>query len=151
MHGWDHHCVALNNCVGVRNLRSFVSFLIISFTFALSVAIICLIVLFKDRDYSESTWELHVGAGAGLAIALLTFILTIKPWFKNKIRFSIALFGIILALTVTMIFCRDTASFVAATFVYIAFGYMMVIRHMLNDYIGLVSSHLNNKERVARK
>ena len=94
---------------------------------------------------------MHVGAATGLAIAVLTFILTIKPWFHNKLRFSIALFGIILAITVTMIFCRDTASFVAATYVYIAFGYMLVIRHMLNDYIGLVSSHLNTKERVARK
>ena len=67
------------------------------------------------------------------------------------IRFSIALMGIITAITVTMVFCRDTASYVAAIFVYIAIGYMMVIRHMLNDYIGLVSSHLNTKERVARK
>ena len=28
--GWDHHCIAIDNCVGRRNFRSFVMYLMVS-------------------------------------------------------------------------------------------------------------------------
>jgi hypothetical protein len=30
VNGFDHHCVLLNNCIGIRNLRTFVGFLAVS-------------------------------------------------------------------------------------------------------------------------
>ena len=148
--GWDHHCVALNNCVGARNIRSFVTFLIVSSTFALLLALECLIILFVERDYAESTKEGRIGAGTGLLIALVTFLLTVKPWLKNCCRFITALSGLASAVFASMLFCRDPASYIAATILYIAIGYCLVIRHMLMDYLGLVGMHMTMKEKNAR-
>ena len=148
--GWDHHCVALNNCVGVRNMRGFVTFLIVSFIFALLIALSCLMILFISRDYAESTPESKVGVGVGLVIALVTFILTVKPWFKNTCRFVTALTGMILAIASSMLYCRQAPSFIAALGIYIAIGYCLIIRHMLMEYLELVSLHLTTKEKNAR-
>ena len=131
-------------------MRAFVTFLIVSFIFAFLVAVSCLMIIFISRDYAESTTESRIGASVGLVIALVTFLLTVKPYLKNTCRFITALTGIILAVVSTMLYCRQVVSFLAALGVYIAFGYCLVIRHMLLEYLELVNLHLTTKEKNAR-
>ena len=148
--GWDHHCVALNNCVGVRNIRSFVIFLIVSFIFASFTFISCFTLMMIDRTYAPSSFRKRLGTGLGLLIALLTFILTVKPWFRNSCRLIIVINGYVLAMVLTMLYCRDAPSFLAGATIYTAIGYTLVIRSMLCDYLEVVSQHLNTKEKKAR-
>ena len=78
VHGWDHHCVALNNCVGRRNFRAFVAFLIISVTFGVMVIISCLLILMIDRDYCPSSNYLRFGTLCGLVMSAFTLFMTVK-------------------------------------------------------------------------
>ena len=132
-------------------MRAFVTFLVVSLLFAIFLIVSCLTLLFASRDYAEGSVKKKVGTAVGLTIATVTFLLTVKPWLKNTCRFVTALTGIILAIGTTMFYCRDPASFVAAAILYIAIGYSMIIRSMWWEYMELVSHHLTNKEKAARK
>ena len=142
--------MALNNCVGIRNIRAFVTFLTVSFIFATLMVASCLCILLIERTYSERDLLKIIGTTAGLLVGLLTFALTVKPWFKNTCRFILALTGTLLAMGLTMAFCRDVASILAATVIYVAFGYTLIIRSMLSEYLDLVSRHMTTKEKKAR-
>ena len=151
MQGWDHHCVALNNCVGVRNFRSFVTFLCVSTLFAIFVTVTNLIILFGNREYAPSTVQLRIGTGVGLLLAAITFLLTVKPLMKNKVRFTVALVGMICAVISTLCYCRHAAQFIAGSYLYFAIGYTLIIRQMLFQYLDLVSKHMTTKEMKARQ
>lgn len=94
---------------------------------------------------------MRIGTGVGLAIALLTFIITVKPWLKNTPRFITALAGYVLSVVSTMLYCTNAISFVAATACYIGIGYALIIRQMLSEYLELVSLHMTTKEKKARR
>lgn len=81
--GWDHHCVLLNNCVGARNYRAFVTFLLMSFLFALSVFWSSICILFMKRDYTERSPAKIITCGCGIILVLLFFSLTYKPGYRR--------------------------------------------------------------------
>mmetsp|Transcript_717 Transcript_717/g.1014 ORF Transcript_717/g.1014 Transcript_717/m.1014 type:complete len:193 (+) Transcript_717:1346-1924(+) len=142
--------MALNNCVGARNMRAFVTFLTVSFLFALTVVISSGCVLFLKRDYTERSDKKLIGVGCGLFIAVVTLCLTVKPRFNNTCRLVVLMAGAFSSIALTMVFCRDLASFLAASGIYIAMGYDLVISDMLFEYLDLVSRHLTTKEKAAR-
>lgn len=131
-------------------MRAFVTFLCVSSIFATFVAVDCLIVLLTDQEYAEASRNKRISVCTGLGIALSTFLLTVRPWFRNTCRFLICLIGLISSIVVTMLYCQDPASFLAAVIIYFAFGYILIIRDMLFEYLGLVSRHLTQKELKAR-
>ena len=151
VHGWDHHCVALNNCVGRRNIRSFVGFLIVSTVFSAMVIISSLLILMLDRDYSPSSTPLRIGTASGLLASAVTLFLTIKARFRNVYRLTCVIVGFLLSWALTLAFARDLASVLAAITINFALGYILVIKGMLSEYIDLVSRHMTMKERAARK
>jgi len=103
-----------------------------------------------DRSYAPSSLRKRLGTGLGILIALVTFILTVKPWFRNSYRLFLLIIGYVLAMTSTLLYCRDVPSFVAAISIYPGIGYALVIRSMLSDYLEVVSQHLNTKEKKSR-
>ena len=70
VNGWDHHCVALNNCVGRRNLRPFVAFLVVS---SLTSGLTGLTAILQ-----VTSWEFGVSMLTGLLIFAITAFLTVK-------------------------------------------------------------------------
>jgi len=142
--------MALNNCVGVRNMRAFVTFLVVSFAFGLTGAASSLCVLLIDRDYAQRSIEMVIGTSSGVAVAIITFLLTVKPHFNNCVRLVLLIGGIVLAIGLTVFFSQDAASIVAAPYFYVATGYCLVIKDMLSEYLDLVSRHLTVKEKAAR-
>ena len=46
VNGFDHHCQAVNNCIGSRNIRCFVLLLIVSFAAGLFTSVNCGLSLF---------------------------------------------------------------------------------------------------------
>ena len=55
-----------------------------------------------------------------------------------------------MAIGLTLAFSRDVCSILASLMIYVAFGYSLIIRDMLFEYLGLVSKHTNTKEKAAR-
>ena len=150
--GWDHHCTALNNCVGYRNIRSFVGFLICSFTFAATVLCSCLYLLMIGREgYSESSLELRVGSLLSAIFAILTFQIMIRPYITNRFRLGVFIIGTLVTFSCLMPFCRGLVQYLAALTFYITVGYMTVIKGMLSDYLDLVARKMTMKEDRARK
>ena len=151
VHGWDHHCVALNNCVGRRNIRSFVSFLIATAVFSALVIVSSLLILMIDRDYSPSSKFLRFGTCSGLMLSGFTLWLTVKARFKNKYRLACVVIGFLLSWAFTLAFARDLASILAAITINFALGYILIIKGMVAEYVDLVSRHMTMKERAARR
>ena len=145
VHGWDHHCVALNNCVGRRNMRAFVGFLMISTAFGIMLIASSLLILMLDRDYSPSTNYLRIGTLCGLMASGVTLFLTLKARFRNKVRVACLIIGFIISWIFTMVFARDFASILAAMIINVSLGYILVIKPMLLQYVDLVSRHLTTR------
>ena len=145
--GWDHHCTALNNCVGHRNIRSFVAFLICTCAFAASVLLSCLYLLLIGRDgYSESSFELRIGTTLSLFFSFITFWITIRPYISNAKRLTVLAIGSFISLTCSETYCNSLVQYLAALTFYIAIGYMTVIKQMLSDYLELVARKMTMKE-----
>ena len=141
--GWDHHCMLLNNCVGRRNMRSFVSFLILSTSFAITVFLACVRFLtFGRTGYCERNWIQNVGlVVAIILIALLQHVMHrfIKtPGRKNKILAAIAItyFASTLAMSRSIVAAISFVLIAASTI------YIMVFYKMVLDYIDMVMRKL---------
>lgn len=110
--GWDHHCTALNNCIGHRNMRSFVAFLICSFTFAATILVSCLYLLLVGRPgYSESSFKLRVGASISAVLSFITFWIAIRPYLTNRKRMAVLAFGTLVSLTSSLVYIKGVVQF----------------------------------------
>ena len=150
VHGWDHHCVALNNCIGRRNIRAFVSFLIFSTLFAVMILLSSLLILTIDSDYSPSSTNLKIGTATGLTVSGITFSLILNARFNNTCRLMCLIQGFIISWALIIAFARDPASVLATISINIALGYILLIKPMLYMYIEFVSRHTTAKEEAAR-
>ena len=131
-------------------MRAFVTFLLVSFIFAMGLVISSCCILLVNRDYTERSNLKIYCVGAGVTVAIITFALTVRPRCGNSCRLLTLLLGTFTGIGLTMAFCRDSASIIAAILIFIAMGYTLVIRDMLFEYLDLVARHTTTKEKVAR-
>ena len=141
--GFDHHCMLLNNCVGRRNMRSFVSFLLLSTSFAITVFLACVRFLtFGRAGYCEHNWIHTIGLVVAFAlIALLQHVMhrMIKTrGRKNKILIAIA----ITYFASTLAMSRSVVAAISFVLIAVSTVYVMIFYQMVLDYIDMVTRKL---------
>ena len=141
--GWDHHCDLLNNCVGRRNIRSFVLFLLFSHGFAGCVFLTCLVLLtFGRPDYCSHSWLQNAGLLlAWLQLGLLNMVLHRffkTPGRKNKLLLAITISYFVSTLSLS----RSVAAALAFVLMAVSVVYIMTFRMMVADYLDLISRKL---------
>lgn len=53
VHGFDHHCTLLNNCIGKRNLRVFICLLLSACIFYIVTGVIAAIAILYEPNRKE--------------------------------------------------------------------------------------------------
>lgn len=145
VHGYDHHCVALNNCIGRRNIRSFYTFLLASVSYVLTNIFTCIVQI--------TTWDCMIGFASEIILFVLTVSFMIKPrcGVTNNVRIGVFIVGSITSMTIAQIFSKTLNERASAILLIASIGYFAFILEFVREYVLLVSRHLSQKEQVARK
>ena len=141
--GWDHHCTALNNCIGRRNFRAFVSFLAFTILLALSIAPLSLFLLVIGRKgYCVVGHKELSGFLMGTSILLATFFVFLKRWLTWNKKALVLLFGIVSYVAIGLMSYKSLAGILSLGLFVGSLGYMFIIKSMIIDYYELVSRRM---------
>jgi len=156
--GYDHHCTLLNNCVGQRNLRSFILLLVSTWTFFTLSGIIAAIGILWETYDKEYEAEGHIDldfdfyANIGLVVfQIIKFILL--GCMRHCITFNTAIIWtgveavIVLGVAISTL---EGDTIVLAPLLSLGFSLMLFVWPLLTKHMNFIVHHLTEKEFHAR-
>ena len=158
MLGFDHHCTLLNNCVGKRNLRSFISLLMSAWTFYLLTGLIAAFAILYVPERDEYLFEGGIKLDYQSVVSIIILVLQIVKFvllccLKHCVTFGQAIAWVVLEAFICLGLAITTLQgeiMAGAPMLSLGLSFMLIIWPLLTKHLNFIAHHLTEKEFHAR-
>ena len=146
---FDHHCNLVNNCIGVRNMRTFVLFIYSSYLLALLIFGRCFIEIWANYEKNWVVASLILGGSIPFSVYFMQAQLTCMACRILCILLYFATF-VLATFVVSQNTLSFKGSFLYGTLCSVSSLWLIIGTHFISRYAFLVQRGWTEKEKVAR-